>query len=185
MKYKDYIYDWRNNNKQYVTDYNRMYQRKLRKDPVKYNELRMRILIRTYLSGKIKNSFKTISAIGMTREQIAADNGMSVDQFIEMLKTHEIDHIISSHWFNKPENIHLKPYMYKHYNLQFIKREKNRHKHKFVDETDLRVRLVLTQLELDYHNSNNKYSEESFEKITKLSKLAKTLQLKVRRKYKN
>lgn len=183
-RYKSYIIDWRKKNKEYVVEYNKLYQRKLRKDPVKYNELRMRIIIRNYLTGRSKNSFKSISAIGMTRSEIAAYNGMTEAQLMQHIKNCEIDHIISSNWFNNEKNIHLKPFMYKYYNLQFVERLTNRQKHKFVDENDIRVQLVLTRLQLDYYSSINKYNEESYEKIASLSKLAKSLQRRVQNKYK-
>ena len=183
-KSKDRINAWRSNNKEYITKYNREYQRKLRKDPVKYNELKMRIMMRRYLGSELKNSFKTSSAIGMTREQLALSYDMTEKQFVEMLKTHEIDHIVSASWFNDPKNIHLKPFMYRYYNLQFIPEKTNRNKHKFVDMNDLRVQLVIAMLELDYHNSINKYNAESFYIIQKLSKKAKLLQTKIGKIYK-
>jgi hypothetical protein len=182
---KNSIIEWRINNKEYVTQYNREYQRKLRQDPIKYNELKMRVMISRYLRGQSKNSFKVSSAMGMTREQLATNNNMTEAELINLLKTHEIDHIVSASWFNDSKNIHLKPYMYRAYNLQIVERKTNRNKHNFIDLTDLRVQLVITQLELDYENSVNKYTSESFDVIAELARKAKTLQTKVQNKFKN
>lgn len=179
------ILKWRHDNKEHIAEYNREYQRKLRKDPVKYHELTMRIATSAYLRGKWKNSYKVTSALGMDRAQLAAKNNMTEQEFSEMLKTHELDHIVSASWFNTPKTIHLKPYMYRHYNLQFLPKESNRSKHNYVDEKDPRVQLVITQLELEYYNSINYYDKDSISKINELSNKAIKLKTLIRKKYKN
>jgi hypothetical protein len=184
IKQKKAIMNWREKNPEYVTKYNREYQRKLRKDPIKYEELRMRINCRSYLYGRWKTSYKASSALGMTREEMARKYNMTVEEFKNMVISHELDHIVSNSWFNDIDNIHLKPYMYRHYNLQFIPKSTNRKKHKYVDETDLRVQLVIAQLELDYHNSKNMYDKKSLSKIDLYSKKAKALKTKIKNMYK-
>lgn len=177
------ILKWRKNNPDYVTKYNREYQRKLRKDPVKYEELKMRINTRKYLQGAWKTSYKASSALGMNREEMAAKYNMTAQQFKDMLATHELDHIVSNSWFNHKNNIHLKPFMNRHYNLQFIPKSSNRTKHNYVDDTDLRVQLVIAKLEVDFHSSKNIYNKESICNIEYYSKKASKLQTKIKNMY--
>lgn len=184
IKQKKAIMIWREKNPEYVTKYNREYQRKLRKDPIKYEELRMRINCRSYLHGRWNVSYKASSALGMTRQQLADKYKMTEQEFKDMVKTHELDHIVSNTWFNDPDNIHLKPYMYRHYNLQFIPKSSNRSKHSYVDTDDLRVQLVVAQLELDYHSSKNQFDKQSLSKIDFYSKKAKALKTKIKNMYK-
>jgi hypothetical protein len=184
IDHKTYILKWRKNNKEKLKQYNREYQRRLRQDPTKYLELTMRINTRAYLFGKWKTCYKVVSAIGMTREQLASKHNMTEEQLIELLKTHEIDHIISASWFNNDVNKHLKPYMYRHYNIQFIPRGTNRKKHKYVDENDIRVQLVKTLLEMDYYHSQNIYDSEIMKKITSLARKANTLKNRIKKMYK-
>ena len=184
IKNRKGILKWRKNNPDYVTKYNREYQRKLRKDPVKYEELKMRINTRKYLQGAWKTSYKASSALGMTREEMAVKYNMTAQQFKDMLATHELDHIVSNTWFNDTNNVHLKPFMYRHYNLQFIPKSSNRTKHNYVDETDLRVQLVIAQLEVDFHSSKNQYNKESVKNIEYHAKKASKLQTKIKNMYK-
>lgn len=177
--YKEYIKQWQANNREYVRKYNREYQRKLRNDPVKYEEMRMRLDLRKYLSGDWKQSYKMTSSLGITREQFAARYDIDPNNMKQFLKGKEIDHIISTSWFNKPENIHLKPFCYRHYNVQVVDKTNNRKKHKWVDETDIRVELVKSMLELDYLSSKNDYSIDIMKKIRKLSKHIRTLEKKI------
>jgi hypothetical protein len=177
------ILRWRQDNKEHIAEYNREYQRKLRKDPVKYQELCMRVSTSAYLRGKWKNSFKVVSALGMDRKQLASKFNMTEEEFKNTLKTHELDHIISASWFNTPKTIHLKPFMYRHYNLQLLPKGSNRTKHNYVDENDVRVQLVITQLELEHANSLNFYDKESIDKINYLSNKAVKLRTQVRKKY--
>lgn len=178
------ILKWRKNNPEYVTKYNREYQRKLRKDPVKYEELKMRINTRKYLQGTWKTSYKVSSALGMTREEMTVKYNMTAQQFNDMLATHELDHILCNTWFNTPANAYLKPFMYRHYNLQFIPKSSNRTKHNYVDDTDLRVQLVIAKLEVDYHSSKNQYNKESMKNIEYHAKKASKLQTKIKNLYK-
>lgn len=183
LKCRKNILRWRANNKEHLAKYNREYQRKLRADPVRMQELTMRVNTRAYLGGLWKNSYKVISAIGMDRAQLAAKHNMNEEQLKEMLKTHEIDHIVSTSWFNKPDHKHLKPYMYRHYNIQFVPKSTNRTKHSYVDENDPRIQLVITQLELDYQNSKNQYTKSDMEKVAVLANKASKLRTKIKNKY--
>ena len=183
-RYKGAILQWRQDNPEYITEYNRQYQRNLRKDPVKYEELKMRINTRSYLQNKWKTSYKASSAIGMTRSEMANKYKMTEPEFIAMVATHEIDHIVSNSWFNIEKNKHLKPFMYRHYNLQFIPKKSNRTKHNYIDENDLRVQLVITQLELDFYNSTTMYDKKSMAMIQYLSNKASKLRTKVNKIYK-
>jgi len=178
------ILKWRKNNPEYVTKYNREYQRKLRKDPVKYEELKMRINTRKYLQGAWNVSYKASSALGMTRQQLADKYEMTEQEFKDMVKTHELDHILCSSWFDNEDNKHLKPFMYRHYNLQFVERKCNRTKHNYVDTDDLRVQLVIVQLELEYYNSINQYDKTSISMIESLSNKAIKLRTKIKKMYK-
>lgn len=184
QKNKNGILKWRKNNPDYVTKYNREYQRKLRQNPVKYEELKMRITTRKYLQGAWNVSYKASSALGMTRQQLAAKYDMTEQEFKDMVKTHELDHILCSSWFDNEENNHLKPFMYRHYNLQFVERKCNRSKHNYVDTEDLRVQLVIVQLELEYYNSINQYDKESINMIESLSNKAIKLRTKIKKIYK-
>lgn len=183
-RYKGAILQWRQDNPEYVTEYNREYQRKLRKDPVKYEELKMRINTRSYLQNKWKTSYKASSAIGMTRSEMANKYKMTEPEFIDMVAAHEIDHIVSNTWFNIEKNKHLKPFMYRHYNLQFIPKKSNRTKHSYIDENDLRVQFVIAQLELDFYNSITVYDKKSMAMIQHLSKKASKLRTKLNKIYK-
>lgn len=178
------ILKWRKNNPEYVTTYNREYQRKLRQDPVKYEELKMRVNARSYLQGDWGVSYKASSSLGMTRAQLAQKYNMTEDEFISMVNKNELDHIVSASWFNNDKNIHLKPYMYRHYNLQFLPKKINRSKHKYVDESDIRVQFVITQLELDYYNGMNYYDKDCMSKIAELSSKAVRLKTKIDKMYK-
>lgn len=184
IKNKKGILKWRNKNPEYVTKYNREYQRKLRQNPVKYEELKMRITTRKYLQGAWNVSYKASSALGMTRQQLAAKYDMTEQQFKDMVKTRELDHILCSSWFDNEGNKHLKPFMYRHYNLQFVKMTSNRSKHNYVDTEDLRVQLVIVQLELEYYNSTNQYDKESISMIESLSNKAIKLRTKIKKMYK-
>jgi hypothetical protein len=82
-KAKHTIKKWRAENKDYVVEYNREYQRKLRQDPVKYEEMRMRISLRSYLRGSWKVSYKMQSFLGMTRNQLAQKYAMTEAEFSE------------------------------------------------------------------------------------------------------
>ena len=184
IKNKKGILKWRNKNPEYVTKYNREYQRKLRQNPVKYEELKMRITTRKYLQGEWNVSYKASSALGMTRQQLAAKYDMTEQQFKDMVKTHELDHILCASWFDNEGNKHLKPFMYRNYNLQFVERKCNRSKHNYVDTDDLRVQLVIVQLELEYYNSINQYDKESISMIESLSNKAIKLRTKIKKMYK-
>lgn len=177
--YKAYIKRWRDENKEYVRKYNRDYQRKLRKDPVKYQETYMRIGLRKYLLGDFKHSYKFITCLGMSREELVNKLNMTSDQFAEMMVTHEIDHIIPSKWFSDPKNIHLKPYAYRHYNMQFVPKKSNRSKHCWIDETDPRIQYVMTRMKLDYMNSQNNCEKTFVSEIARLSKEANRLYKKI------
>ena len=184
IRNKSGILKWQENNPEYITEYNREYQRKLRKDPVRYEEQKMRVNTRAYLNGRWKTSYKASSALGMTRQQLADKYDMTEDEFKIMVDTHELDHIISARWFDDEKNKHLKPYMYRHYNLQFLRKKSNRNKHKYVDDNDIRVQLVVAQLELDYCNSKNQYDTEGMAMIAYLSNKAIKLRTKIRKMYK-
>jgi hypothetical protein len=177
------ILKWRKNNPEYVTKYNREYQRNLRKDPVKYEELKMRVTTRRYLQGAWNVSYKASSALGMTRQQLADKYDMTEQQFKDMVVTHELDHILCSSWFDNEDNKHLKPFMYRHYNLQFVERKCNRTKHNYVDTNDLRIQLVIVQLELEYYNSINQYDKQSISMIESLSNKAIKLRTKIKKMY--
>jgi hypothetical protein len=177
------ILKWRKNNPEYVTKYNREYQRNLRKDPVKYEELKMRVVTRKYLQGAWNVSYKASSALGMTRQQLAAKYDMTEQQFKDMVVTNELDHILCSSWFDNEDNKHLKPFMYRHYNLQFVERKCNRTKHNYVDTDDLRIQLVIVQLELEYYNSINQYDKQSISMIESLSNKAIKLRTKIKKMY--
>jgi hypothetical protein len=101
-----------------------------------------------------------------------------------MISTHELDHIISARWFDNEKNKHLKPFMYRHYNIQFVPKKCNRTKHKYVDENDLRVQYVITQLELEFYNSINQYDKENVSIIDCLSNKAMKLRTKINNMYK-
>lgn len=182
---KKNIMRWRKNNKEYIKEYNREYQRKLRSDPVKYQEISMRIATGSYLRGTWKNSYKVTSAMGMSRQQVASKHNMTENELINMLKTHEIDHIIPASWFNHSENIHLKPFQWRHYNIQFVKKQTNRTKHNYVDENDIRIKLVITLLKLDYHQSKNQYEKADVKMINQLADEANRLQTKIKNTYNN
>ena len=177
------ILKWRKNNPEYVTKYNREYQRNLRKDPVKYEELKIRVTTRRYLQGAWNVSYKASSALGMTRQQLADKYDMTEQQFKDMVVTHELDHILCSSWFDNEDNKHLKPFMYRHYNLQFVERKCNRTKHNYVDTNDLRIQLVIVQLELEYYNSINQYDKQSISMIESLSNKAIKLRTKIKKMY--
>lgn len=179
LTYKTYIKRWRDQNKEYVRKYNRDYQRKLRKDPVKYQETYMRISLRKYLLGDFKHSYKFVTCLGMSREELINKLNMTADQFSEMMVTHEIDHIIPSKWFNDPKNIHLKPYAYRHYNMQFVPKKSNRSKHCWIDENDPRIQYVMTRMKLDYMNSQNNCEKTFVSEIARLSKEANRLYKKI------
>lgn len=169
LSQKKSIIQWRKDNKEWVTNYNREYQRKLRQDPVKYQEMKMRVELRAYLVGKWKRSYKVESALGLTRAQFA--NKYNTDELglKELLKTVEIDHIMPATWFHDAKHAHLKPYQYRHYNMQLVPRGSNRSKHSWVDETDPRVKYVICKMELDNANSNNTYNKASVARIEELS----------------
>ncbi len=183
LKYRKYIKMWRANNKEYVRNYNCQYQKKLRQDPIKFEELKMRIGLRAYLTGRWKVSYKFQSNIGMNRQELAKKYNMTEDEFILFVKSHECDHIIPASWFNNPDRTHLKPFMYRHYNLQIVPKRSNRMKHSWLDEEDCRVKLVLTLLKLDYESSKNKYDAQSSIIIKKLAREANNLKTKVKKLY--
>jgi hypothetical protein len=183
-KVKHNIKKWREDHKEYVTEYNREYQRKLRQDPVKYEEMRMRISLRSYLRGSWKVSYKMQSFLGMTRNQLAQKYAMTEAEFSKYISQNECDHIIPASWFNDQKNIHLKPYMYRHYNLQIVPKHSNRTKHSWVDEEDIRVKLVKARMELDHENATNDYSKDKMLKIKALAKKAINLENEIYRKYK-
>jgi hypothetical protein len=166
------IYLWRSKNKERVKEYNREYQRKRRADPVMYAEIRNRTELRAYLTGRWVTSYKTITQLGATREQIAHKVGLTEKELINSLKTHEIDHILSKKWFDDKAHEHLRPFMYRHYNLQFVPKEKNRSKHCWVDESDPRVQKVIALLELEYTLSQDKFDSKQVRKLnSRISKL--------------
>jgi hypothetical protein len=169
LSQKKKILKWRADNKEYVTTYNREYQRKLRQDPVKYQEMRMRVELRAYLVGKWKRSYKIVSALGLDRIQFAQKYNTDEAGLKELLKTVEIDHIIPATWFHDAKNTHLKPFQYRHYNMQLVQKKSNRSKHSWIDENDPRVKYVITKMELDYANSNNSYNKASIARIEELS----------------
>ena len=181
--HKGYIKEWQKNNKEYIKSYNRDYQRKLRSDPVKFEEIKMRVALRSYLLNRWRHSYKVVSNLGITREQLLATMNMNQKQFNEMMKTHEIDHILSTSWFNKPENKHLKPMAYRHYNIQIVPKKTNRCKHSWVDENDIRFMYVKTRMELDLLSMQNDYSADTVDKISKLSSDVNKLYKKVIKKY--
>lgn len=169
LSQKKKILKWRADNKEYVTNYNMEYQRKLRQDPVKYQEMRMRVELRAYLVGKWKRSYKIESALGLTRTQFANKYNTDDAGLKELLRTVEIDHIMPATWFHDPKNAHLKPYQYRHYNMQLVQKKSNRSKHSWIDETDPRVKYVICKMELDHANSNNSYNKASIARIETLS----------------
>lgn len=168
-RYAPYIKQWRSNNKDYVKQYNREYQRKMRKDPIKYGEARMRIALRAYLLGQWKYSAMVVSSLGMTKEQFFVNMNTTEEEFKKLLKTHEIDHIVPASWFNKPENKHLKPFAYKYYNIQIVEKKSNRNKHCWIDENEIRTKCVINRMKLDYMYMNTDYSEDSAKKMKALS----------------
>jgi hypothetical protein len=184
VEMKSYILKWRQDNEEYVRTYNREYQRELRKDPIKYEELQMRVRLRQYLTAYTKNSYKIASSLGMTRSQMAEKHGMTEPKFIEMVKTNHIDHIISNRWFDKMEMSHLKPFVYRHYNIQFVTSRENQQKHSFVDLDDIRIQSIILQMKMDYAVSKHDYSKQSCEEIEKLSSEFRKMQTVIKHKYK-
>lgn len=175
IRSKNSIKRWRENNKEYLRKYNREYQRQLRKDPVKCQETYMRIHLRKYLTGGYINSYKIITSLGMTREELLQKLNITRQQFLDMLETHEVDHIIPYKWFNDPKNIHLKPYAYRHYNMQFVPKKSNRSKHCWIDEEDSRIQYVITRMKLDYMNTLDRCDKEFLTENSMLSKKAHRL----------
>ncbi len=169
LKQKTKILKWRADNKEWVTNYNREYQRKLRQDPVKYQEMRMRVELRAYLVGKWKQSYKIVSALGLTRLQFAQKYNTDEAGLKELLKTYEVDHILPATWFHDVKNAHLKPYQYRHENIQLVKKLANRSKHSWTDSDDPRVKLVKTKLELYHANASNDYSKNKIAEVERLS----------------
>ena len=184
LKNKEGIYAYRAKNKEKIKAYNREYQRKLRADPAKNQMICDRLELRQYLCGRWIVSYKAISKLGMTREQIANKVGLDEAGFKKMLRTHQIDHIISATFFLKEEYAHLRPYCYRHYNLQFVKKKHNQTKLNYVDLEDKRIQYILTLMELEHSFAQNLFDETSNKRRDYLQNKALTLDRAIRRENK-
>ena len=170
-KHKDRIVAWNKAHVEELRVYNREYQRKLRANPDRMEEIRDRAGWRNYINGVWRNAYKFDSKVGMSVEQLMAREGCATrEEWKEFLKTHESDHIISAKWFREPKNAYLKPFAFRHYNIQFIPRGLNRSKHSWIDESDPRIQLIIARMKMDYTMNICANSPENIERIEKLSR---------------
>ncbi len=170
LRERESMLQWRTDNKEWVKNYNREYQRKLRKDPQKMADLNDRTSLRCYLRGFIKKSYKIETKLGLNRDQLCQREGCKDnEEFKIFIKNHEIDHILPGTWFLKEENKHLNPFRCRGYNIQFVPRFANRRKHNWVDETDPRVMLVIAKMQMEHEVLEMVEDGNGHEKIRKLS----------------
>lgn len=140
------------NNRDYIREYNREYQRKLRDDPEQYYILQMRIRLRQYLTGSVKNSPTMERLLGTTRVELAKKYKLTDAEFKEMVKNNTVDTIVGYSWIKKHQ-YHLFPYMFRWYNIQFISKKQNQKNHAYIDENNSSISDIVKKMNTEHTES--------------------------------
>ena len=175
LKNRDNILAYQKTHKEEIKDYMREYMKSYRLTPQFKETHNNQTTLRQYLTGRLPNSQKAVLKLGMDKVQLAAHFGFTdLTKFSEFVKSREVDHIVGKKWVrdNYPE---LLPFVYRYYNTQFVPKKGNRSKGAYVDGKNIKVREIVTLMQMDLIKTQVEFSREDIKKMNRLTKEVKLL----------
>lgn len=185
LRYKATIMRYKETHREEIREYIREYQRKLRKNPVKMQDMRDRNNLRFYISGKVRTSLRTQTLLNCSREDLMKREGITTEaDWTDYVSRHDIDHIVPLSWFSG-RNAHLKKYHWRHYNLQFVAETENHAKLDYVDETDPRIALIIAKMRYEWSLSQSMDAGADLTESRKYGRLINKYQKQVEQMFGN